>query len=126
MKNQYNYLDTDEYAKANMDLSNRLYEEGVSIDYDEDADTLFLTIGKGVEAISEQLVDGVYFRIDPYTQKIAGFVVLRFASDILENNKLFKALFQTSFEQLKAQGGSVEWKGAQAKKMEPLFALVVR
>jgi uncharacterized protein YuzE len=126
MKNNYFEFDLEEFAKANMDLSERLFKEGVFIDYDEDADTLFLSIGEGAEAVSEHLVDGIYLRIDPSNLKIMGYTLLKFSSDILENNKLFKTLFQESFEQLKSRGGSVEWRGIQAKKVEPLFALAVR
>ncbi len=118
-------FDEDEFIKANVDLSERLFNEGVLVDYDRDSDTLFLTIGEGTEAVSEQLIDGIYLRIEPSNLKIVGYTILRFASDILSNNKLVRTLFQESFEQLKAKGGSTEWKGLQAKKAEPLFALAI-
>lgn len=124
MRDRPNELDEEAVARANIDLTERLFNEGVSIAYDEDGDTLFLTIGEGKEAISEQLVDGIYFRIDPNTLKWVGCVIIGFKSDILANNKLARKLFQEGFEQLRRQGDSVQWKGSQAQKVEPLFALV--
>lgn len=124
MKDRPDALDREAVARANIDVGERLFKEGVSIDYDEDGDTLFLTIGEATEAISEQMVDGIYFRLNPYTQKIVGYVIIRFVSDILANNKLARKLFQEGFEQLRRQGGSVRWEGLQAQKVQPLFALV--
>jgi len=118
-------LDWDEVAKANIDLAERLFREGVSIAYDEDGDSLFLTIGEGREAITEQIVDGIYFRIDPGTLKVIGCVIIAFISDILANNKLARKMFQEGFAQLRQQGDSVRWEGLQAQKVQPLFELVI-
>lgn len=117
-------LDGEGIAKANVDLAERLLNEGVSIAYDEDGDTLFLTIGEGGEAVSDQMVDGIYFRINPDTLKVVGCVIVAFKSDILANNKLARKLFQEGFEKLRQQGGSVQWDGLQAMKVQPLFELV--
>lgn len=114
-------LDMDSVAQNNLDLTKRLFSEGVTISYDEDGDTLFLIIGRPREAISEQIVDGVFYRIDPATLKVVGCTILGFESDILSNNKLLRKLFQDPFEQLKKQGNLVEWKGPQAQRVEPIF-----
>ena len=119
-------LDREAFAEANIDLGERLFNEGVSIAYDEDGDTLFLTIGAGKEAISEQVVDGIYFRVEPHSLKVVGCVIIGFVSDILANNKLARKLFQESFDQLRQQGDSVQWEGSQAQKMRPLFEFVPR
>lgn len=124
MIDQPEELDGDAIAKANVDLSERLFEEGVSIAYDEDGDILFMTIGEGKEAISEQVVDGIYVRIDPDTLKIVGCIIIGFVSDILAHNKLARKMFQESFEQLRRQGDSAQWSGSQAQKMKPIFELV--
>ncbi len=124
MKDRPNKLDWEAITRANIDLSERLFTEGISVAYDEDGDTLFITIGKGKEAITEQVVDGIHFRIDPYTSKYIGFVIVRFVSDILNNNKLVRKLFQESFEQLRRQGDLVQWNGLDAQKIKPLFELV--
>jgi len=123
MKDRPNGLDADAVTRANVDLAERLFNEGISVAYDEDGDTLFLTIGKGREAITEQVVDGIYFRIDPYTLKFVGCVIVRFVSDILANNKLARKLFQESFEQLRQQGDLAQWDGLDAQKIKPLFEL---
>lgn len=124
MKDRPDALDGEAVAKANIDLAERLFKEGVSIAYDEDGDTLFLTIGEATEAISEQMVDGIYCRLDPNTLKVVGWVIIRFVSDILASNKLARKLFQEGFEQLRRQGDSVRWEGLQAQKVQPLFSLV--
>ncbi len=124
MKDRPNGLDADAVAGANKDLAERLFNEGISVAYDEDGDTLFLTIGEGREAITEQVVDGIYFRIEPHTQKFVGCVIMRFVSDILANNKLVRKLFQESFEQLRRHGDLAQWDGLDAQKIKPLFELV--
>ncbi|MBI2918906.1 MAG: DUF2283 domain-containing protein [Chloroflexi bacterium] len=112
--------------KLNIDLSERLFSEGVSIAYDEDGDTLFLTIGEGKEAVNEQVVDGMYLRIEPDSLRIVGCVIVGFVSDILANNKLARKLFQEDFEELRRQGDSVRWEGSQAQRIKPLFELARR
>jgi len=124
MKDRPDRLDTDAVARANIDLAERLFTEGISVAYDEDGDTLFLTIGEGREAITEQVLDGIYLRIDPYTLKFVGCVIIRFVSDILANNKIGRKLFQESFEQLRRQGDLAQWNGLDAQKIKPLFELV--
>jgi len=123
MSNQPEELNWDDVATANMDLGERLFKEGVSIAYDEDGDSLFLTIGEGGEAIAEQMIDGIYFRIDPITLKITGCIIVAFISDILANNKLAQKMFQEPFAHLRQQGNLACWEGLQAQKVQPLFAL---
>ena len=53
MSDKPDELDMDLIARINIDLTERLFSEGVTIAYDEDGDTLFLTIGRPHEAISE-------------------------------------------------------------------------
>lgn len=124
MKDRPNKVDWDAISRANIDLSERLFKEGISVAYDEDGDTLFFTIGKAREAITEQVIDGIYTRIDPYTLKFSGFVIVRFVSDILHNNKLVRKLFQESFEQIRRQGDMVQWNGLEAQRIKPFFELV--
>lgn len=126
MIDQPDELDVGALQKANIDLSERLFGEGVSVAYDEDGDTLFLTIGEGREAISEQVVDGIYLRVEPNSLRIVGCVIVGFVSDILANNKLARKLFQEDFEQLRQQGDSARWEGSQAQRIKPLLELARR
>ncbi len=119
-------LDMDLIARENMDLTERLFTEGVTIAYDEDGDTLFITIGQPHEAITEQIVDSLFYRIDPVTLKVIGCIIIGFESDVLTHNKLLKSLFQDGFEQLRKQGDSIKWEGPQAQKVKPLFELSAR
>lgn len=126
MKDKPDILNGEAVARANIDLAERLFKEGVSVSYDEDGDTLFLTIGEATEAISEQLVDGIYFRIESNTLKVVGCVIIRFVSDILANNKLARKLLQEGFQQLRQQRDTIRWEGLQAQRVQPLFALASR
>ena len=114
-------LDHEAVARANADLSERLFREGVSITYDEDGDTLLIDIGEGGEAIADHVVDGLYIRLDPLTLKVVGCTAIGFASDALEHNRAFRKLFQGDFDHFRGAGGKGEWRGAEAQRVTPLF-----
>jgi len=119
-------LDMDLVARKNMNLTERLFSEGVTISYDEDGDTLFITIGQPSQAITEQIVDGLFYRIDPLTLKVVGCIIIEFERDVLTHNKLLRDLFQEGFQQLRIQGDLIKWEGQQAQKVKPLFELASR
>jgi len=125
MSDKPNELDMDFIARNNINLTDRLLSEGVTIAYDEDGDTLFITIGHPREAITEQIVDGLFYRIDPETLKVIGCIIIGFESDVLTHNKLIRNLFQEGFEQLRKQGDLIKWEGPQAQKIKPIFELSV-
>jgi len=114
-------LDYEAVARANTDLSERLFREGVSIIYDEDGDTLLVDIGEGGEAIADHVVDGLYIRLNPLTYKAVGVTIIGFVSDVLAHNKLIRKLFQDSFERFRNAGGRTEWKAMEARRAMPLF-----
>jgi len=126
MSDKPDEIDMDLIARKNMDLTERLFSEGVKIAYDEDGDTLFITIGSPSEGITEQIVDGLYYRIDPVTLKVVGCIIIGFESDVLTHNKLLNDLFRDGFEQLRRQGDCIEWEGQQAQKVKPIFELSMR
>ena len=126
MNDKPNELDMDLVARNNMDLTKRLFSEGVTIAYDEDGDTLFITIGNPNDAITEQIVDGLFYRINPETLKVIGCIIIGFESDVLMHNKLLNNLFRDGFEQLRKQGDLVKWEGLQAQKVKPIFEISVR
>ena len=118
-------LDSELIGQANLDLAERLYSEGVFITYDEDGDTLLITIGQGQPAITTHVVDGIYVRIHPETLKVVGCTVIAFASDLLANNKLMRKLFPDALKAFEENGGVIEWKGPQAQRMAPVFEAVL-
>lgn len=121
MKDKPTPLDMGQVSRANFDLAERLFNEGVHLVYDEDGDTLLMTIGEGKPAIATPVLDGIYFRIEPETYKILGFTIIAFASDLLANNKLVRKLFPNAPEAFEKSGGVIEWKGQQAQRIKPVF-----
>ncbi|MBI4310460.1 MAG: hypothetical protein HY681_01655 [Chloroflexi bacterium] len=114
-------VDWEAIARANADLQERLFNEGVHLVYDLDGDTLFVDIGEGGPAITKHLLAGMYVRIDPDTFRILGCTVLAFASEFLAKNKLARKAFPDAMTALKAGGGKVDWKGQEATRVLPLF-----
>src|SRR5437870_5299385 len=109
-------FDMGDVARENYDLPDRLYQEGLEFAYDEDGDTLIISLGSGEprDALTEQAVDGVYLRIDPVTLKLVGAVVLSFTGDFLANNKIARSAFGGWFETLRERG-TVRIEGEDAK-----------
>jgi uncharacterized protein YuzE len=69
---------------TNEDLADRIQALGVSVDYDEDDDALFIYFGPPVEALTESVNGVVYIRVDPDTLKIYGVEVWGVRSLITE------------------------------------------
>lgn len=118
-------LDWDAIAHVNTNLSERLYEEGVELFYDREADTLFVTIGRDKGAITEQVIDTVYIRVDPETNVISGYTLLRFESNLLANNALLRKAFEPIYEKLVKRGDPISWKGAVAERAGPILKALV-
>jgi len=118
-------LDMERVARTNLDLSERLFDLGVNLTYDEDGDTLLVTIGQAQPAITVHLVGGIYVRVDPGTFKVMGFTIVGFASDLLANNKLIRKSFPNALKDLEDAGGEIEWKGLDAQRMSPVFEVAL-
>ena len=118
-------LNSEQITKANLDLYERLFNEGVHLVYDEDGDTLFLTIGESQPQVNVHVIEGVYFCVHPETLRIVGFTILSFASDLLANNKLLRKAFPDALTELKKNDGVIEWNGLDAQKIKPVFDLVM-
>jgi hypothetical protein len=108
-------------ANLNDDLLQRLMDEGLTLTYDEDGDTLFLTIGRGVPALTEYVVYGIYVRIEPESLHIVGADVLQFRNRFLANNELFRVMFEEDFDRMRNRGGIAVVEGENAKRFHPLF-----
>ena len=125
MENEPIEMDRDQIAKANFDLAERLFDEGVHLVYDDDGDTLFLTIGEEQPQVTLEVIEGIYYCVHPESLKIVGFTVLDFAADLLANNKLIRKAFPGVLETFKMNEGVIEWQGLDASKMKPVFELVM-
>ena len=65
-----------EVLRHNQDLADRIAVSGVTVDYNGEADLLWVTIGTPTEAITEGLADGVGLRLNPQTMRIVCLDVL--------------------------------------------------
>ena len=125
MQDKPTQLNSEQITKANLDLAERLFNEGVRLVYDEDGDTLFLNIGESQPQINVHITEGIYFCVHPDTLKIVGITILSFASDLLANNKLIRKAFPDALAVLKKNDGVIEWNGPDAQKIKPVFDLVM-
>lgn len=114
-------FDMQQVARLNDDLLQRLIVEGVTLTYDEDGDTLFLTIGQGVLALTEHVVYGIHARIEPESLHIVGVDILQFRNRFLANNELFRVMFQNDFNNMCSRGGIAVVEGENAKRFHLLF-----
>ncbi|MDA0733246.1 MAG: DUF2283 domain-containing protein [Chloroflexi bacterium] len=120
--NDSQLIDYEAVGKANFDLLERLIGLGAEIAYDEDSDVLFITIGhEPNEAVTEHLIDTIYYRIDPDSLKIVGITILEFMTNILAKNRLAVIAFGDDFTKLRAKGGRTRMEGIDAKRLAPLF-----
>ena len=53
-------------------------EEGLRFSFDKEADILDISIGIPKKAISREIDDDFFVRVDPKTQKVVGFSILNF------------------------------------------------
>lgn len=53
-------------------------EEGLNFSFDKDGDILDISIGKPQRAISKEVEDDFFVRVDPKTNKIVGLSILNF------------------------------------------------
>ena len=53
-------------------------EEGLRFSFDKESDVLDISIGKLTKAISKEVEDDFFVRLDPKTEKVVGFSILNF------------------------------------------------
>jgi len=61
---------------------------GVVLNYDNENDVLYFHFGKPQEAISKEIADGVFVRLDPNSDQIVGFTILDLTKKSLEDRGL--------------------------------------
>ncbi len=125
MDKEEQVTDWVDVGRRNADLGERLALEGITIVYDEDGDTLFVTIGEGGEALTEHVFDNLYLRVEAESLKILGCVILAFEADLLGTNKLIRKAFPNLMDELRSRGGRVFLKGKNAQKTKPYFEVAL-
>ena len=50
----------------------------LDVGYDQEADVLYVSLGKPREGVSVEVDEGTFIRIDPYTDEIVGITILDF------------------------------------------------
>jgi len=65
----------------------------IKVSYDQQADVLYISFGKPKAAISVEVGDGDFVRVDPFTDKTVGITIIDFKTRYLskENNILRSA-----------------------------------
>lgn len=53
-------------------------EKALNFSYDQEGDILDISIGKARKAISEEVSEDVFVRLEPKTKKVIGFMILNF------------------------------------------------
>ena len=81
---------------ANPDLSERMRALGVSLEIDEEADAVFLTIGPPSEALTESVDDIFCFRLEPETLKIVGVEIWGFSRELKRAARFLAHALQTA------------------------------
>ena len=61
-------------------------KEKITIDYDKEADVLYLSFGEPTESITEEL-NNIGIRINEKTKQITGITVINFLKEIKKGNK---------------------------------------
>lgn len=61
------------------------------LDYDSENDVLYLYFEKAQEAISREVGDGIFLRLDPNTDQVVGVTVLNIRKKILPADKTLAA-----------------------------------
>ena len=61
------------------------------IDYDNDADVLYIVFGKPRKAISIEVNEGDHVRIDPFSDEIAGITIIDFKKKYLKKGDVHKS-----------------------------------
>ena len=62
-------------------------EKGLRFSFDKQSDILDISIGKPKKAISTEVEDDFFVRIDPKTKKVVGFSILNFEKWFKDESK---------------------------------------
>jgi hypothetical protein len=108
-------LDVEEIRQANLDLADRIDQEGITLEFNPEADVLSITIGAPKPSVTEPIFDDVMCRVAPRTLKITGFEVVAFSSDFIVKNKLVQKALKGHLQELR-QRPEVVVSGAKERE----------
>ncbi len=54
-------------------------QKKISISYDKEADVIYLNFDEPVEAVGEEIEEGVFARYNPKTDELAGLTIVNFS-----------------------------------------------
>lgn len=54
-------------------------QKKISISYDKEADVIYLSFDKPIEAVGEEIEEGVFARYNPKTDELAGLTIINFS-----------------------------------------------
>ena len=91
-------------------------EEKIAFAYDKEGDVLDISIGKPQSAISREIEDDFFVRLDPDTERIVGFSILNFEKWF--KTKALKTVPVTGNFSLVKEMISVHDKRASYKKLD--------
>ena len=111
-------LRSKDIAEANADFEERVSKLDVRISYDEEFDIYLMAFGRSTRAITEEIHDGLYARIDPKSLKIVGFEILGFRRYYLKAHPEFRPHFEALFERAPMLTLDIPPHGYQRKRAE--------
>ena len=65
-----------------------IMEKALNFSYDKEGDTLDISFGKPQKAVSEEISDDFFVRLEPKTKKIIGFMILNFEKRFSKAHKI--------------------------------------
>ncbi len=72
-------------------------EKNLRFAYDQEGDVLEISIGKPRKAISNEIADDFFVRIDPKTRRIVGFSIINFKKKTSKKNGEFQVPIEAEF-----------------------------
>lgn len=54
-------------------------QKKISISYDKEADVVYLSFDEPIEAVGEEIEEGVFARYNPKTDELAGLTIINFS-----------------------------------------------
>jgi len=63
-------------------------EKAMNFTYDKEGDILDISLGQPQEALSEEVSEDIFVRLEPKTKKIVGFMILNFEKRFGRTHKI--------------------------------------
>ncbi len=66
----------------------------ISISFDKEADVVYLSFDEPIEAVSEEIEDGIFARYNPRTNELVGMTIMNFSMKFDSHTRDIKAPLQ--------------------------------